>query len=564
MESAGAHEICAIHREKRLNHIVETAEQTARALAGVGLFEHAIALLTQAAAEHAGDEASAARIDAVAAAIYLESARERHRIDDQPSADRAVILAAHHARRALATELLAPDQVADCLAILLRARLWTDTDLGTLLNEHASCIAGLTASRHAPTAALLRALVAAQRGDLTVARADLEQARLTLGADGDAALGAAAAVALAEVCARQGDFAAAYQAQHEACGLEAHVRAAAERFLQSLGVLAGDLPDNAATPHQQAVAILASLRHELATPAGAILNFARLLIKPRYGELTDGQRRLQRRIVANTEYLLLLLASAIDLARIRSDMLVCTFSACDLHEILAESLANIATLTDQFAVQLDIPPGLPLVRADQVRLRQALHGLLLGLGHHVTSGTIMLRAELMGGRLELQAIATGWSAAELLPESPSESSQLSFGPKISGPTLLILLCQGLIKLQDGEFKLMHIAPADILARISLPLAEPDVVRVEPSAPAKRTDPSPLEAAIAPELLDQLLDLARLGDMSSLRQLAKTQVDAYPALIGELLRLIDAFEDRQIIALLERQQLATARADHPPQ
>ena len=117
---------------------------------------------------------------------------------------------------------------------------------------------------------------------------------------------------------------------------------------------------------------LASMSHELRTPINAIINFAGFL--DRYGELSERQLLLQRRILANADQLLALFNDAVDLSKLEAGRMDLQCEPADLRPIVESAMATASTLARETAIDLesDFAPDLPAVWIDTRRVRQIL------------------------------------------------------------------------------------------------------------------------------------------------------------------------------------------------
>ena len=122
---------------------------------------------------------------------------------------------------------------------------------------------------------------------------------------------------------------------------------------------------------------MSSVTHELRTPLTSIRAFSEILYDdPRIG-LADRQRFLGL-IVSETERLTRLVNQTLDMAKIESGHADWHASEIDLKELIAQSVAATSQLfTEKGArIELDLPDGLPLIRADRDRLIQVMLNLL--------------------------------------------------------------------------------------------------------------------------------------------------------------------------------------------
>jgi signal transduction histidine kinase len=133
---------------------------------------------------------------------------------------------------------------------------------------------------------------------------------------------------------------------------------------------------------------IGTMSHELRTPMTAIKGFTQLLSMGSLGPLTDTQREFVTTIHANTERMISLINDVLDITKIESGSV--ELELRPLH--LAEALSGVMTelrglIADRHhELQISIPPGLPLVRADAMRLHQILYNLLSNAAKYTPRG----------------------------------------------------------------------------------------------------------------------------------------------------------------------------------
>jgi signal transduction histidine kinase len=534
-------------------------EHLGRAATLVGVYQPALTWLQRAAQCAPHDHSRLAHIAEAEAAAWVQVARRLQGDGDAAGATRALAQAAHQSGLALALGQLAGPDAARCASHLIRAQISLGGAPATaqLLDEHAALATLAADPQQLAEQALLRGMAAQRSGDLPVARAQLEAA-LAAAPPHSAALAAEAAALLAEVCADLGDSAAAYRHQRRAAQIEAQISARGAEQLQLMGALTP--PDSAsAAPSHDAHAIalttLSSLRHELATPTSAILNFTKFLSLPRYGTLSEPQRELQQRIIANANHLHRLIEGAIDLARLERGQIALAPEPCDLRAII-ESAAQAASglLPNLIApIHIQLPEQLPPLWADPPRLQQASIGLIVALAQICRYGHIEVSATTIGQQAHVQLHASGIAPDARWPAPQGHAwDGGALRPNITGAELHILVAQRLIALQGGALWDASGPGEQIAVCFSVPLtsAAHSAAPAAIPAPPERSDVGQIEAP-PPEDLRALLDLTNLGDMAGLRARLSQLPPGSARFAAEIQRLAAAYEDRLIADLLQR-------------
>ena len=116
----------------------------------------------------------------------------------------------------------------------------------------------------------------------------------------------------------------------------------------------------------------ASVSHDLKSPLNAILGFAELA---RRGEvLTEGQRESLDLIIQRGHELLALIETILDAARVEAGQLTLVRTEEPVEELLQLAIEKGKDLSSSSDVVViaEVPPGLPKLQVDRVRLSQAL------------------------------------------------------------------------------------------------------------------------------------------------------------------------------------------------
>ena len=120
---------------------------------------------------------------------------------------------------------------------------------------------------------------------------------------------------------------------------------------------------------------LSSMSHELRTPMNAIIGFGQLLEND--DALTGDQKDCVQEMLKGGHHLLELINEVLDLAKVESGHLVMSLEPVALSLMVNECMTMVGTLADKRSIRLESRGLLEsLVRADRVRLKQALLNLL--------------------------------------------------------------------------------------------------------------------------------------------------------------------------------------------
>lgn len=133
---------------------------------------------------------------------------------------------------------------------------------------------------------------------------------------------------------------------------------------------------------------IGTMSHELRTPMTAIKGFTQLLAMGGLGQLNDTQREFVNTIYNNTERMINLINDVLEITKIESGSIDLEWRSLHLAEALSGVIAELQSQISQRQHQLtiSIPPGLPLIRADAMRLHQILYHVLLNAVKYTPAG----------------------------------------------------------------------------------------------------------------------------------------------------------------------------------
>ncbi len=147
---------------------------------------------------------------------------------------------------------------------------------------------------------------------------------------------------------------------------------------------------------------LATVSHELRTPLTSILGYGEMLGEGLAGELNPEQKEYVSTIRDKGEQLLSLIKSLLDLGKLESGTMRMSMHAVRIADVLGQVASTVAPAARKKGVRvvLDVPAGLPELRADPERLRQVFLNLVdNALKFTPPEGVVTLRAR----RVETQA-----------------------------------------------------------------------------------------------------------------------------------------------------------------
>ena len=143
---------------------------------------------------------------------------------------------------------------------------------------------------------------------------------------------------------------------------------------------------------------LANVSHELRTPLNAIVGFVELLRDGFYGDLSPRQVPPVDRIAASATHLRHLVDQVLDIAKIAAGRLEVHSETIVLRPFVLNVASELESLVSEKGLAFSITVGasLPRVRTDPTHLRQILINLIGNAVKYTPSGTISVRARLVG------------------------------------------------------------------------------------------------------------------------------------------------------------------------
>ena len=122
----------------------------------------------------------------------------------------------------------------------------------------------------------------------------------------------------------------------------------------------------------------ASMSHELRTPLTSIKEGTGLLLEGVGGATTDKQQRLLTIVAEESNRLISLVNSLLDLSKMEAGMMTYNFEKSGLAPLINKAVLEITPLIEAKEIRLEteIPDGLPVLKLDRERILQALRNLI--------------------------------------------------------------------------------------------------------------------------------------------------------------------------------------------
>lgn len=218
--------------------------------------------------------------------------------------------------------------------------------------------------------------------------------------------------------------------------------------------------------------LLSSVSHDLRTPLSAITGAASALLDPGT-ELAPPQRvDLLQAVLDESAHLTHLLNNLLDMTRLESGAVRAHKDWQPLEEVVGAALARFESGRGPVPVEIDLPPGLPLVPLDPVLITQVLVNLLENAARHsrCSPGLLRLEARAEEGRVILGLEDNGAGIPEAYRDKVFEKFfQMPGGPAVGGAGLGLAVAKAMILAHGGEIWIESGTSGGARFCISLPL-----------------------------------------------------------------------------------------------
>jgi GAF domain-containing protein/CheY-like chemotaxis protein len=208
---------------------------------------------------------------------------------------------------------------------------------------------------------------------------------------------------------------------------------------------------------------LANMSHELRTPLNSIIGFSRVILKGIDGPINEIQEQDLSAIYNSGQHLLALINDILDLSKIEAGKMELSFGDVNIPDLINSVLSTAVGLVKDKPVKLikNVPSDLPLVRADNTRVRQVLLNLISNAAKFTDEGSITIdvsveKAPKGGQELVLRVTDTGPGIAEedqiklFQPFSQVDDSPTR---KTGGTGLGLSICRSLVEMHGGRIGL---------------------------------------------------------------------------------------------------------------
>jgi len=146
---------------------------------------------------------------------------------------------------------------------------------------------------------------------------------------------------------------------------------------------------------------LANISHELRTPMNSILGYTNMLLKGNYGYMNEQQQKSLRKVYENAQHLMHILNDLLDLSHLEVGRLLLKISPVSVRKVVLSSMVSVEPILmgRVLTVDHDIPPDIPFVLADEVRIREVLINLISNaIKFTADNGRVTVRANVLSVR----------------------------------------------------------------------------------------------------------------------------------------------------------------------
>lgn len=211
---------------------------------------------------------------------------------------------------------------------------------------------------------------------------------------------------------------------------------------------------------------LAHTSHELRTPLNSILGFSRLILDG-LCKSREEEQELMRDVFVSAQHLLGVVNDILDIARIEANQMTLRVVEVNPRHVLDSTLPLVALQAASKGLELrdlTLWQKLPVVRADEVRLRQVLLNVLYNAVKFTSEGWVSLGAAILNGgtgepasaRLRLEIEDTGIGIPPEKREAVFQKFvQVENSParRLGGSGLGLAIARRLVEMMGGEIGL---------------------------------------------------------------------------------------------------------------
>lgn len=219
---------------------------------------------------------------------------------------------------------------------------------------------------------------------------------------------------------------------------------------------------------------LATISHELRTPMNAIIGFSQILLRPKFGQLTNQQIDMVEKILKNGKNLLIKINELLDFSQLESGKLALKPEILDLSKVVSNAVTKIRPLAEAKNLSLLVKIDLEntLVFNDAVRLQQIVINLLSNAVKFTESGNIWVEIrDTAQNQVIISVKDTGIGIASQDFQSifaAFHQIDQGIGRKYSGTGLGLAIIDSLVDIMGGKIDIESQLGVGSIFKIKLP------------------------------------------------------------------------------------------------
>jgi signal transduction histidine kinase len=210
---------------------------------------------------------------------------------------------------------------------------------------------------------------------------------------------------------------------------------------------------------------LARVSHELRTPLNSVLGFAKLL---RHRELAEREQHYVDQIIEEGEQLNRLVSDLLDSSHLSTGKMTLRFEPCDINALCQAVAEEHSPALAEVQMNTELAPGLPMVKADSVRLRQAVGNLVSNAVKYTTQGEITVRTYQRGATILIDVCDTGIGIA-VAQQSLVFLPFVQLDERRTGVGLGLDIALRIVRLHGGDILLYSVPNEGSTFTIELPI-----------------------------------------------------------------------------------------------
>jgi signal transduction histidine kinase len=220
--------------------------------------------------------------------------------------------------------------------------------------------------------------------------------------------------------------------------------------------------DEAQQANRAKSSFLANMSHELRTPLNAIIGYSELMLEnnaERTDESKEDDKRDINKVINSANYLLNLINDILDLSKIEAGKMELSVSHVDLINLLHIVIDTMRPILDKNNNKLILEPHAKkvFVRADEIRLKQALFNLLSNASKFTENGSIsIVTSSVKQDKQEYLHIAISDTGIGMTPEQvgklfkPFSQASSEISIKYGGTGLGLTISKRFCQLMGGD------------------------------------------------------------------------------------------------------------------